>query len=112
MAAAAAWAACSGARSPRRTRTGNYVVYTLAMRVNVVRIGNSRGLRLPKAILEQCGIGDEVDLVIEDGQLVVRPVRRVREGWAEAARTMAARGDDRLLDAESPTTFDEREWEW
>jgi antitoxin MazE len=82
------------------------------MRANVVRIGNSRGLRLPKPILEQCGIGELVDLVVEDGRLIVTPLRRPREGWAEAAQTAAARGDDQLLDPETPTTFDRTAWEW
>ncbi|HEU5314905.1 MAG TPA: AbrB/MazE/SpoVT family DNA-binding domain-containing protein [Chloroflexota bacterium] len=82
------------------------------MRASIVRIGNSRGLRIPKALLEQCAIGDEVDLSVEDGRLIVSPHRRVREGWAEEARAMAASGDDRLLDAASSTRFDDAEWEW
>jgi antitoxin MazE len=82
------------------------------MRARIVRIGNSRGLRIPKALLEASGIRETVDLSVEDGRLIVRPVRSVREGWAEAARAMADRRDDRLLDPETPTTFDETEWEW
>jgi antitoxin MazE len=82
------------------------------MRANIVRIGNSRGLRIPKTLLEQCGIRDAVELSVEDGRLTVRPVHAVREGWAEAARAMAERGEDRLLDPETPTAFDETEWEW
>jgi antitoxin MazE len=82
------------------------------MRASIVRIGNSRGLRIPKALLEASGIRETVDLSVEDGRLIVRPVRSVREGWAEAARAMADRGDDRLLDPETPTTFDDTEWEW
>lgn len=82
------------------------------MRASIIRIGNSRGLRIPKALLEQCGIDDAVDLTVEQGQLVLRPIRRARVGWAEAAGTMAARGDDRLLDPDTATAFDESEWEW
>ena len=82
------------------------------MRANIVRIGNSRGLRLPKPLLEQCGIGEVVDLAVEDGRLIVTPLRHPRVGWAEAAREAAAREDDRLLDFEMPTTFDRTEWEW
>ncbi len=82
------------------------------MRANIVRVGNSRGLRIPKTILEQCHIRDTVELSIERGRLIVQPVSDVREGWAEAARTMAERGEDDLLDAGTPTTFDEEEWEW
>jgi antitoxin MazE len=82
------------------------------MHAKIVRIGNSRGLRLPKALIEACGIRDTVDISLDEGLLIVRPVRSVREGWAEAAQAMAARGEDRLLDPETPTTFDETEWEW
>lgn len=82
------------------------------MRANIVRIGNSQGLRIPKALLEACGIRDRVDLSVEEGRLVVRPVRSLREGWAEAAHAMAERGEDQLLDDETATAFDETEWEW
>jgi len=82
------------------------------MRASIVRIGNSRGLRIPKAVLEQVGIGDVVELSVEEGRLVVRPVGRPRAGWAEAAAAMAAAGDDEPLDAETPTEFDQRDWTW
>lgn len=82
------------------------------MRANIVRIGNSRGLRIPKALLEACGIGEAVEVSVEDGKLIVEPVRAVREGWADAALVMAQRGEDRLLDPETTTEFDETEWEW
>ena len=82
------------------------------MHARIVRIGNSRGLRIPRALLEECGIRETVELKVEQGCLVVRPVRGVREGWEEAAREMAERGDDHLLDPESPTEFDEADWEW
>lgn len=82
------------------------------MRTHLVPIGNSRGLRIPKALLEATGITDAVDLAIEGQQLVVRPVRAPRAGWQEAARAMAERGEDQLLDPATPTAFDEAEWEW
>ena len=82
------------------------------MRVSIVRIGNSRGLRIPKAILDQCGIDDAVDLVVEGDRVVLRPLGRTRAGWGEVAARMAERGDDRLLDPETPTRFDDAEWEW
>jgi antitoxin MazE len=82
------------------------------MLARIVRIGNSRGLLIPTALLEECGIRETVDLAIERGCLDVCPVQCVRHGWAKAARAMADRGDDRLLDPETPTTFDEANWEW
>lgn len=82
------------------------------MRTSVVRIGNSRGVRIPKSILAACGIEDAVDLTVADGKVVLTPAPRVRQGWAEAAQEMADRGDDTLIDPPTMTAFDEDEWEW
>ena len=84
------------------------------MRARIVRIGNSHGIRIPKPILEATGLGDEVELEVGDGQLVVRAVRRRRDDWEASFTAMAEGGDDRLLDAEAIETssWDEDEWEW
>jgi len=82
------------------------------LKARIVRIGNSRGVRLPKALIEQANLPEEVELHAAPGRIVVQAVRRPRAGWADAARQMRARGEDRLLDAPSPTRFDEQEWEW
>ena len=82
------------------------------MRASIVRIGNSRGLRIPKALLEQVGIAEAVDLTVENGRLVVSPLEHPRAGWAEAAVEMSRRRDDELLDPETATAFDNAEWEW
>lgn len=65
--------------------------------------------RIPRPLLEDAGIRDRVDLGSVRGSLDVRPVKRAREGWAEAFRAMAADGDDALLDPETATTFDHAE---
>ena len=81
------------------------------MKTRLVRIGNSRGLRLAKPLIEQLGFEDEVDLRAEDGALVIRRSRQVRAGWADAAAQLAATGT-RLLDGSTATRFDAEEWEW
>jgi len=68
------------------------------MRAKLVKIGNSRGLRLSKPLLEQAGLSDEVDIQAAPGVLTIRPVARPRAGWAEAA---AAAPPEGLLDAPS-----------
>ena len=78
----------------------------------IVRIGNSRGIRIPKALLELADLSDEVELHAEPGRLVVRATRRPREGWEAAAQEMRAAGDDLLLDPPRPTAFDGEEWAW
>ncbi len=79
----------------------------------VVKIGNSQGIRIPKPLLRQLGIEDEVELRVENGQLCIRPKSQVRAGWAEQFDAMAERGDDRLIGGDWPAPrFDEEEWEW
>ena len=83
-----------------------------ATKAHVVRIGNSRGIRIPKVLLEQLEIGDEVEMSVRRDGLTIRPARRPREGWADAFRQMAAHSDDRLLDQPAPTKWQAKEWEW
>ncbi len=80
----------------------------------IVKIGNSRGIRIPKPFLDQLGLENEVEMSVEDAELVIRPVRAPRFGWDNRFREMAAAGDDRLLDEESLSLgeWDETEWEW
>ncbi len=80
----------------------------------IIRIGNSQGIRIPKAVLEQCHLGTEVVLEPGEDRLVVRRAEGRRSGWDVAFRTMAQDGDDVLLDgeAEGHTRWDEEEWEW
>jgi antitoxin MazE len=83
------------------------------VRTHIIRIGNSQGVRIPKALLEECGLSGDVDMTVRDGALVISPPAAPRQGWAEAFREMAARGDDALLDADSTlTSLDEESWEW
>ncbi len=82
------------------------------VKARVVRIGNSRGIRIPKVWVQQLGLGEEVELAVQGDRLVVRPARRPREGWQEAFRAMAAYRGDRLLDAPLPTKWDKEEWQW
>jgi antitoxin MazE len=60
----------------------------------LVAIGNSRGVRIPKAMIEQIGLGEDVELEVVDGTIVIRRKRRPREGWAEAAKLLAERGEE------------------
>ncbi len=82
------------------------------MKARLVQIGNSRGVRLPKPLIEQAGLTDEVELRLHAGAITIRAATGVRAGWAEAAKLMRARDDDRLIDPPVTTRFDENEWEW
>ncbi len=84
------------------------------MKARIIRIGNSQGVRIPKLLLEQSGLGEEVELEVQPDQIIIRRAGRPRQGWAEAFQEMATQGDDALLDAESVggSGWDEEEWEW
>ena len=78
------------------------------MKTRLVSMGNSRGVRIPKPLIEQAGIVDEVELVVRNGAIVIAASRAPRAGWAEAAAELS----EGLLDPDLPTRFDEDEWRW
>ena len=84
------------------------------MKCALIRIGNSRGIRIPKVLLEQYPFNDEVELEPRRDHLVIRPVTQARGRWDDAFRHMRELGDDALLDEESmsATQWDTTEWEW
>jgi antitoxin MazE len=84
------------------------------MRARVIKIGNSKGLRIPKPILEQTGIMDDVEIEVEKNQIIIRPVKDVRDGWEEAFKLMGQKGDDELIidDESTSHSWDEEEWQW
>jgi antitoxin MazE len=82
------------------------------IRSKVVKIGNSRGIRIPRTILEQVGLEDEVEMKVEGNRLIIHAARRPRQDWEARFAEMAERGDDQLLDESTPTQWDDEEWEW
>lgn len=84
------------------------------MKTRIVKIGNSQGIRIPKLMLDQIDLGEEVELELLENQIVIRPAQTPRHNWDKLFQAMAEQGDDQLLDAEvvSTTTWDEEEWEW
>jgi antitoxin MazE len=82
------------------------------MKAKLVRMGNSRGVRLPKPLIEQAGLTDEVELEVHGNTIVIVAQKAPRDGWSEAARRLHAEDGDRLLDDPTPTHFDEAEWQW
>jgi antitoxin MazE len=82
------------------------------MKARIVRIGNSRGIRLPKPLIEEAGLSDEVELRARDGAIVIARAARPRAGWERAARLARARGDDRPAGPHSTTRFDRAQWKW
>jgi antitoxin MazE len=82
------------------------------MKASLVQIGNSRGVRIPKAFLEQAGLRDEIEIEVRGSQVVIRPANHPRAGWDESFARTAARGDGGPLDQIGPSKWDESEWVW
>lgn len=82
------------------------------IRTRLVKIGNSQGIRIPKPLLEQSGICEDLEIEVQDSYLIIRAAPKSRIGWDEAFAVMGQQQDDILLDNETTTEWDQVEWEW
>lgn len=83
------------------------------MRVDIVPIGNSQGIRLPKSIIEQCGFQKTVEMEIVDHKLVIQSSHQVRRGWKEAFSSKVSEPGDHLEELQALSNqWDEEEWQW
>lgn len=85
------------------------------MKTRVVKIGNSQGIRIPKSLIHESGLKTEVELEVNDGQILIKPISKNRESWDTAFKKMAKNKDDILLDAGlmlNQSKWDKEEWEW
>ena len=78
------------------------------MEATIIKIGNSKGVRLSKTILEKYQIGEKVELILDIDQIILRPIKQPRQGWAEAFKKMHEDGDDELL---IPDVFEDEDFE-
>ncbi len=79
------------------------------MKARLIRLGNSGGVRLATSLLDDAGLTDEVEIRAQDGAVIITSIATPRAGWAAAA---AAHRREGLLDAPTPTRFDDETWEW
>jgi antitoxin MazE len=84
------------------------------MKSRIVKIGNSRGVRIPKPLIEETGLGEEVEIQVEGNRLIIAPADRPRAHWGTCFRKMARAGDDTLIDGDvqTRTQWEKDEWEW
>lgn len=67
------------------------------MEVSIIKIGNSKGFRLSKTLLEKYNIKDKVELILEKERIIIKPINNPRKGWEDAFKEMHENGDDKLL---------------
>ena len=82
------------------------------MKSQIIQIGNSQGIRIPKVLLEESGLKGEVDLEIHAEGVLIRNIEKPRAGWDEAFKTMAENEDDELVGANTSGDFEKKEWQW
>jgi antitoxin MazE len=84
---------------------------TKTVKSRIVQVGNSQGIRLPKAMLELSGIKDNIEIEVRDNQIVITAATKPRVGWHDAFAQMASDGDE-LEPLEVKNSWDETEWNW
>ncbi len=87
------------------------------MIANIINIGNSQGIRLPKILLHECGFDKvkSVEVIVKNHQLIIKKAKKAehpRAGWRESFKKMAQAGDDKLLDESFANDWDKDEWVW
>jgi antitoxin MazE len=85
------------------------------MKTKVIKIGNSQGIRLPKVILSQIGVEDELDLEVVNNRIILKPIRFARKNWRNAFKRMDKEKEDALLDGDDAlhqSSWDDSEWTW
>ena len=85
------------------------------MKTKIVKIGNSRGVRIPKSFIDESGLKSEVELEVNEGKIIIKPISKPRETWDSVFHKMSQNKDDVLLDSKelhNQSSWDKEEWEW
>jgi len=82
------------------------------MKTQIIQIGNSRGIRIPKVLLEESSISGEVDVELHPDGIIIRNAQKPRAGWDDAFKTMAENEDEELSESKAATEFEKKEWQW
>jgi antitoxin MazE len=82
------------------------------MKAQIIQIGNSQGIRIPKVLLEESRISGEVEVELHQDGILIRKTDIPRAGWDEAFKAMAENEDDEIDDDRPATSFDKKEWQW
>ena len=80
------------------------------MELSIIQIGNSKGFRLSKTLIEKYNIKDKVELILEKGYIILKPISKPRKDWDKAFKRMSENGDDHLLFNDVFEDEDLEEW--
>ena len=85
-----------------------------SVKTTIAQIGDSQGILIPRHLLEQCHLQEEVELEPRGNYLIIKGLITPRTGWGEMFRKMAETGDDAMLEEDIPleTTWDREAWQW
>ncbi|REL37807.1 AbrB/MazE/SpoVT family DNA-binding domain-containing protein [Rhodohalobacter sp. SW132] len=85
------------------------------MKTKIIRIGNSQGVRIPKPLIEESGLTEEIEMILRDDEIIIRSAETTRKDWEASFKKMEEQGDDSLFDkeeVEQPSDWDKTEWTW
>ncbi|NDA62974.1 MAG: AbrB/MazE/SpoVT family DNA-binding domain-containing protein [Chitinophagia bacterium] len=78
------------------------------MEISLITIGNSKGIRIPKKIIEQYNMQNTLELILKKEYIIIKPKHKAREGWEKSFQQLHANGDDQLM---IPDVFTDENWE-
>lgn len=82
------------------------------MKTQIIKIGNSKGIRIPKPVLEQSSLNGEVELEVTDEGLLIRSSDKPRANWARAFREMSENDGDEMVIEDASDSFEKENWRW
>ena len=82
------------------------------MKTQIIQIGNSQGVRIPKVLLEESKISGDVDLELHEEGILIRNIQKPRKNWDSIFKSLAENDDDDSTVFDAPTTFEKKEWQW
>jgi antitoxin MazE len=82
------------------------------MKAQIIQIGNSQGIRIPKAVLEETKISGEVEIEVHPDGILIKNIKKPRSDWDEKFKTASEHEDDQALDGRLSTRFEKKEWQW
>lgn len=82
------------------------------MKAQIIQIGNSQGIRIPKVLLEETGISGEVELETSPDGILIRNIKKPRGDWDAIFKKLADSDDDQAVDRQLSGEFEKKEWQW